>query len=52
MLVVNCYFEPTPLSYFSGIVAKDGALSSEEAARLAAGVSMDDLLVNALGWLP
>lgn len=50
--LVNCYFEPTPLTYFTAIITEDGALTSEEAASQAKDASIDDLLVNALAGLP
>jgi len=46
--VVNRYFEPTPLSCFTGIVTEDGALSIAEAARRAEQTSIDSELVKAL----
>ncbi len=51
VVVVNRYFEPTPLAWFSGIVTEDGALSIEEAARRAEEASIDRALVRALGIL-
>ncbi len=51
VVVVNRYFEPTPLACFTGIVTEDGALSITEAARRAEAASIDNALVSALGIL-
>lgn len=48
VLVVNRYFEPIPLAYFTGLITEDGVLSSEEAASRAEGASIDNVLVDAL----
>jgi translation initiation factor eIF-2B subunit delta len=47
--VVNRYFEPTPLVWFTGIVTEDGLLSIAEVARRAESASIDPGLVRALG---
>jgi translation initiation factor 2B subunit (eIF-2B alpha/beta/delta family) len=47
--VVNNYFEPTPLEFFTGIVTEDGTLSVTEAARRAEHASIDNELLRALG---
>ncbi len=47
--VLNYYFEPTPLDYFTGIIAEDGLLLSEEAARRAEAMTIHPLLMDALG---
>lgn len=49
VVVVNRYFEPTPLALFTRIVTEDGALSIKEAARRAEKASIDNALVRALG---
>ncbi|HSB12769.1 MAG TPA: hypothetical protein VLM38_25000 [Blastocatellia bacterium] len=46
--VINRYFEPTPLAYFTSIVTEHGALPSEEASLLARQAVVDDVLLNAL----
>jgi translation initiation factor 2B subunit (eIF-2B alpha/beta/delta family) len=46
--VANCYFEPTPLDVFTGIVTEDGVLSVVETARRAEKSSIDDYLARAL----
>lgn len=51
VVVVNRYFEPTPLACFTGIVTEAGVLSITEAARRAEEASIDNALVNALGIL-
>ena len=48
VLVVNSYFEPTPLAHFTGIITEDGVLSSEEASRRAERASIDKQLSDAL----
>ncbi|MEK6321513.1 MAG: hypothetical protein AABN33_07505 [Acidobacteriota bacterium] len=48
VLVVNSYFEPTPLAEFTGIITEDGVLSSEEASRRAERASIDKPLLDAL----
>jgi translation initiation factor eIF-2B subunit delta len=47
--VVNSYFEPTPLSWFTGVVTEDGVLSIAEAAGRAEEASIDTELMSALG---
>ena len=44
--VLNQYFEPTPLDYFTGIIAEDALLSSEEAARRAAAMEIHPALID------
>jgi translation initiation factor 2B subunit (eIF-2B alpha/beta/delta family) len=51
VMVVNRYFEPTPLACFTGIVTEGGALSITEAARSAEVTMIDSELVRALGIL-
>ena len=46
--VVNNYFEPTPLTFFTGIVTEYGTLSVIEASRRAEHASIDDELLRAL----
>jgi translation initiation factor eIF-2B subunit delta len=46
--VANSYFEPTPLSDFTGIVTEDGVLSATDTARRAEKSSIDLALVKAL----
>ena len=48
VVVLNRYFEPTPLSHLTAIVTEDGALSPEEASRRAEAVRLDQLLLDAL----
>jgi translation initiation factor 2B subunit (eIF-2B alpha/beta/delta family) len=48
VLVVNGYFEPTPLALFSGIITEDGVLSTEEASRRAERASIEKQLLEAL----
>jgi translation initiation factor 2B subunit (eIF-2B alpha/beta/delta family) len=47
--VVNRYFEPTPLDYFSGIITEDGWLAPREAASRAAGITISPSVLAALG---
>ncbi len=47
--VANRFFEPTPLTCFTGIVTEDGPLSSTEAAIRAEDASINSVLVSALG---
>jgi translation initiation factor 2B subunit (eIF-2B alpha/beta/delta family) len=47
--VVNRYFEPTPLDYFTGIVTEDGWLAPPEANRRAAHQPISRRLLAALG---
>ena len=49
--VVNRYFEPTPLAFFTAVITEDGALSIKEVARLAEQAAIDKELVNAFGVL-
>lgn len=49
--VINRYFEPTPLAFFTGIVTEDGMLSISEAALRAEQASIDNELLTALGIL-
>jgi hypothetical protein len=49
--VVNRYFEPTPLAFFTGILTEDGALSIKEVARRAEQAAIDKELVNMFGVL-
>lgn len=46
--IVNRYFEPTPLAYFTGIVTEDGVLTAPEVARQAGTVGIDAILRAAL----
>ncbi len=46
--ISNRYFEPTPLAYFELIIAEDGPVSVEEAARRADAASLDESLLAAL----
>lgn len=48
VMVVNRYFESTPLSYFTGIVTDLGVLSSVDASLAAEKASIDELLAVAL----
>jgi translation initiation factor 2B subunit (eIF-2B alpha/beta/delta family) len=47
--VVNSYFEPTPLAYFTGVITELGVLSDTEASRLAGKAWLDPILLEALG---
>jgi len=47
--IVNPYFEPTPINYFTGIVTEDGWLAPREASRRAAQQSINQSLLAALG---
>ena len=49
VVVLNSYFERTPLECFSGIVTEDGLLSITDAARRAVEASIDIELAEALG---
>jgi len=49
VVVINHYFEPTPLDCFTGIVTEDGVLSITEVARRADEASIDSALIRALG---
>ena len=46
--VVNYYFEPTPLAYFTGIITEDGALRPEEAASRASEITLHEALLDAI----
>ncbi|MEN3332329.1 MAG: hypothetical protein V7641_1694 [Blastocatellia bacterium] len=46
--IVNRYFEPTPLDYFTGIVTEDGWLAPSAARRRAAGQPISPSLLAAL----
>lgn len=48
VVVVNRYFEPTPLACLTGIVTEDGPLSITEIARRAEDASIDSALVRTL----
>lgn len=50
--VMNRYFEPIPLGYFTGIVTEDGTLSGDDAARRAEEASIDEALMELLARLP
>jgi translation initiation factor 2B subunit (eIF-2B alpha/beta/delta family) len=47
--IVNRYFEPTPIDYFTGIVTEDGLLAPREASRRAAQHPLSPSLLAALG---
>lgn len=47
--IVNRYFEPTPINYFTGIVTEDGLLAPQEASRRAAQHPLSPSLLAALG---
>lgn len=47
--IVNRYFEPTPIDYFTGIVTEDGLLAPREASRRAAQHPISPSLLAALG---
>ncbi len=49
VMVVNRYFEPTPLIGFTSVITEDGVLSIEEAARRAEEASINGALIGALG---
>jgi len=46
--IVNHYFEPTPLDYFTGIVNQDGWLTPREASRRAGSQPISQPLLEAL----
>jgi translation initiation factor 2B subunit (eIF-2B alpha/beta/delta family) len=46
--VVNRYFEPTPLEWFTGIITEEGGLSIRNAAARAERASIDRELLHAL----
>ena len=46
--VVDSYFEPTPLAYFTGVITELGVLSAAEASMLAGKVCIDPTLVDEL----
>jgi translation initiation factor 2B subunit (eIF-2B alpha/beta/delta family) len=48
IVVLNRYFEPTPLSYFTKIITEDGMISPEEASRRAEANTMDQSLTDAI----
>jgi len=48
VVVVNRYFEPTPLALFTTIITEQGELSPEETARRAERASIDSELADAL----
>ena len=47
--IVNRYFEPTPIDYFTSIVTEDGLLAPREASRRAAQHPISPTLLAALG---
>ena len=47
--IVNRYFEPTPIGYFTGIVTEDGLLAPREVSRRAAQHPISPALLAALG---
>lgn len=47
-LLVNGYFEPTPLAHFTGIITEDGVLSTEEASGCAERASIHKQLSEAI----
>ncbi|HJZ66850.1 MAG TPA: hypothetical protein VKF81_01810, partial [Blastocatellia bacterium] len=48
VVVVNRYFEQTPLAFFTAIVTEDGELSPDETARRAERAAVDEELTDAL----
>jgi ribose 1,5-bisphosphate isomerase len=48
VVIVNRYFEPTPLALFTAIITEDGELSPDETARRAKKASIDKELIAAL----
>jgi translation initiation factor 2B subunit (eIF-2B alpha/beta/delta family) len=48
VVIVNRYFEPTPLRYFTKIITEDGWLNPEEARKLAEGKRLNKALRDAL----
>lgn len=50
--VVNGYFEPTPLAYFTGVITELGVLSGTEASLLAGKACIDPILLRRLQSLP
>ena len=48
VVVINPYFESTPLDFFSSVVTERGLLASEEARALASEASIEAVLINAL----
>jgi translation initiation factor 2B subunit (eIF-2B alpha/beta/delta family) len=47
--IVNPYFEPTPIDYFTGIVTEDGWLAPRAASHRAAALPISQSLLAALG---
>lgn len=48
VLVINGYFERTPLAHFTGIITEDGVLTTEKASNCAERASIDKHLADAL----
>jgi translation initiation factor eIF-2B subunit delta len=48
VIVVNRYFEPTPLELFTAIITENGELSTHETSRRAERASIDRELIDAL----
>lgn len=48
VVVVNRYFESTPLAYFTGVVSERGLLSGTQASAHAREVFIDPILIDAL----
>ena len=46
--VVNSYFEPTPLTYFTGVFTELGVLSGKDASMFAGKACIDPILLEAL----
>ena len=47
--VLNCYFEPTPLDYFTAVITEDGSLLPEQARQRARAAVIDQALLDAMG---
>ena len=52
VVIVNRYFEPTPLHYFTKIITEDGLLDPEEVRRRAEGSRLNKALRDALKKKP
>ena len=48
VLVINNYFEQTPLDWFTGVVSEDGVMSTAETGRRAGQATIDVALIEAL----
>jgi translation initiation factor 2B subunit (eIF-2B alpha/beta/delta family) len=44
--VLNCYFEPTPLEYFAGVITEEGALLPDEVKSRVTKIQVDQEILD------